>query len=120
MADEIESVENVFNTMEFEEELDPHSEEYFQRALNFTGEDLTLCEASVQTCTSLKFATKEEEEKYAHTSDDIYHHRKLDYRRRVCDAYFTTMRVMQQRKTKFSYINVTIKKNHKIFIKTNK
>jgi hypothetical protein len=91
--------------MEFEEELDPHSEEYYQRALSFgeeLGEDLaaTLYEAAIQTVPSPTFATKEEEEKYIHTSDDVYHHRKLDYRRRVYDAYFTTMKVMQQRKHK--------------------
>jgi hypothetical protein len=82
--------------MEFEEELDPHSEEYYQRAFSFIGEDLAakLYEAAIQALHSPKFATKEEEEKYIHTSDDIYHHRKLDDRRRVCDAYFTTMRVM--------------------------
>jgi hypothetical protein len=99
---EAESVEDVFTTMEYEEELDPHSEEYYQRALSFIGEDLaaTLYEAAIQAVPSPIFAMKEEEEKYIHTSDDIYHHRRLDYRRRVCDAYFTTMRVMQQRKYK--------------------
>jgi hypothetical protein len=87
---ETESVEDIFNTTEFEEDSDPHSEEYCQRALSFIGEDLaiTLYEAAIQTFSSPKFATKEEEEKYAHTSDDIYHHRKLDFRRRVCDACF--------------------------------
>jgi hypothetical protein len=107
-----ETVEDIFNTMEFKEELDPHSEEYYQRALSSIGKDLatTFYEAAIQTFSSLKFATKVNEEKYAHTSDDIY---------QICDAYFTTMQVMQQRKTKFSYINVTIKKNNKRFRKTN-
>jgi hypothetical protein len=102
--------------MEFEEELDPHSEEYYQRALSFIAEDLatTLYEAAIQAFPSAKFATKDEEEKYIHTSDDIYH------RRRVCDAYFTTNASYATKKNKFSYINVTIKKNHKRFIKTNK